>query len=70
MIAPSPLLTIFGQAILFELLHVVRWYAEPTSGERPRMALSLAEDLLASAADMGIDIEAQHAACASCFMRY
>jgi hypothetical protein len=57
MIAPAPLLALFGEAMLRELLHVVRWYDVPFSPlPAPRMSLTLARAFLQTAHDLGIDL--------------
>ena len=53
----DPLLATFGEAMLRELLHVVRWYDAPLSPlPAPRMSCALARALLQTAEDLGIDL--------------
>ena len=62
MISHEALLATFGEAMLRELLHVVQWYTSPTAearaGKRPCMSWELAQALLQTALDMGIDLAA------------
>lgn len=56
MISPEALLATFGEAMLRELLHVVRWYAAPPLGPAPRISEALARAFLQTAEDIGIDL--------------
>jgi len=58
MISHEALLATFGEAMLRELLHVVRWYDAPTLGPSPGISGTLARTILQLAEDMGIDLAA------------
>ena len=58
MLSHEALLATFGEALLRELLHVVRWYEAPTLGPIPRISSTLARALIKTAKDMGIDLNA------------
>ena len=58
MISHEALFATFGEAMILELLEVVRWYDAPTLGPAPRVSGTLARAFLQTARDMGIDIDA------------
>lgn len=57
MISSETLLAAFGEAMLRELLHVVRWYDGRLSPlPAPRMSCALAWSFLQTAENLGIDL--------------